>query len=413
MDGLKRNIQGKINDLLNRFPVVAILGARQVGKSTLARQIGSDWKYYDLENHAHFNLINNDPVLFFKENDRKIIIDEAQQSPELFKTLRGVIDQERKLNNRFILTGSASFELVKHISESLAGRIAIIELSSMKMNELRQEPLSSFFNIFEGKVNKKDLSLLKHLKSTRSISEIKQHLLKGGYPDPTIKNDEEFHLDWMENYFNTYINRDMRSLFPQIDLLKYQRVIKMLSSLSGTIINKSEVARSSETSEKSIRDYLQIISGTFFWRELPAYKTSKIKTTLSSSKGHYRDSGLLFFLQNIFTQEELEVYPKLGNAFESFAVEEVMRGVQATKARNLQAYHFRTKAGGEIDLVLEGSFGTVPIEIKYQSHTSKRQLTAMINFIEKLKLPYGIVLNNCETPSLITENIIQIPVGAI
>lgn len=118
-------------------------------------------------------------------------------------------------------------------------------------------------------------------------------------------------------------------------------------------------------------------------------------------------------MQNVFTQEELEIYPKLGNAFESFVVEEVMRGVQATKARKLQAYHFRTKAGGEIDLVLEGSFGILPIEIKYQSNTNKCQLTAMINFIEKHKLPYGIVLNNCEAPSLITENIIQIPVGAI
>lgn len=275
MDGLKRNVQSKINDLLTRVPVVAILGARQVGKSTLARQIGNDWKYYDLENHAHFDLINNDPVLFFKENNQKVILDEAQQSPELFKTLRGVIDQERKINNRFILTGSASFELMKHISESLAGRIAIIELSSIKMNELRQEPLSSFFNIFEEKVSKKDLSLLKNLKSIRSISEIKQHLLRGGYPDPAIKNDKEFHLDWMENYFNTYINRDMRSLFPGIDLLKYQRVIKMLSSLSGTIINKSEVARSSETSENQYVTTLKLFQEHFFGESCPLTKLQK------------------------------------------------------------------------------------------------------------------------------------------
>src|SRR5690606_14396354 len=126
------------------------------------------------------------------------------------------------------------------------------------------------------------------------------------------------------NYFDTYVNRDIRSLFPKIDILKYQRVIQMLSSLSGTIINKSEVARSVETTEKSIRDYLQIISGTFFWRNLPAYKTSKIKTTISSPKGHYQDSGLLFFLQNISTIEELNIYPKLGNVFESFVVEEVL-----------------------------------------------------------------------------------------
>ena len=217
----------------------------------------------------------------------------------------------------------------------------------------------------------------------------------------------------MENYFNTYINRDIRSLFPRIDIIKYQRVIKMLSSISGTIVNKSELARSAETSEKSIRDYLQIISGTFFWRELPAFKTSKIKTITSLPKGHFRDSGLLLFLQNIFTPEALEFYPKLGNVFESFVVEELIRGVQSVAARNLNYYHFRTKAGGEMDLILEGSFGLLPIEIKYQSNTTKKQLTSMINFIELHQLPYGLVVNNCESPAMITDNIMQIPIACL
>ena len=119
------------------------------------------------------------------------------------------------------------------------------------------------------------------------------------------------------------------------------------------------------------------------------------------------------FLQNIFTQEELEFYPKLGNVFESFVVEELIRGVQAVAARNVKTYHFRTKAGGEIDLILEGSFGLLPIEIKYQSNTSKRQLTSMTNFIKLHQLPYGVVVNNCDSPSLITENIIQVPIAAL
>jgi len=390
-----------------------ILGARQCGKSTLSKMLHKKWKYYDLEKAAHFELIENDPSLFFKENSKEVIIDEAQIMPKLFKTLRSVIDEDRTQNGRFILTGSASFELLKNISETLAGRVAIVELSTLKMNEFMQEELSPFFSIFSKKIGQVDLTFLKGLKSTKSIRDIKKYLLKGGYPQPVIQDDEDYFLDWMENYFNTYINRDMRALFPKIDILKYQRVIKMLSSLSGTIVNKSEIGRSVEASEKSIRDYLQIISGTFFWRELPAYKTSKIKTTISSPKGHYRDSGLLFFLQNIFTQDDLEVYPKLGNVFESFVVEEVIRGIQCTKARNLSFSHFRTKGGGEIDLILEGSFGLMPIEVKYQSNTTKKQLTAMINFVEKHELPYGIVINNCETPSLITPKIIQIPIGAL
>ena len=413
MDVLNRNLQTRIEQLSANFPIIVILGVRQCGKSTLAKTVGRDWKYYDLENLNHLERISSDPVLFFKENSDHVIVDEAQIHPPLFATLRGVVDEQRENNGRFILTGSASFELMKNVSESLAGRVAIIELEPMKMNELEGEPLSAFFSLFEKRLSRYDLDELRSLKSTRTIKDLNHYLLKGGYPQPVLRADSDFFFDWMENYFNTYINRDMRSLFPRIDIIKYQRVIKMLSSISGTIVNKSELARSAETSEKSIRDYLQIISGTFFWRELPAFKTSKIKTITSLPKGHFRDSGLLLFLQNIFTPEALEFYPKLGNVFESFVVEELIRGVQAVAARNLNHYHFRTKAGGEIDLILEGSFGLLPVEIKYQSNTTKKQLSSMINFIELHQLPYGLVVNNCESPAMITENIMQIPIACL
>ena len=109
----------------------------------------------------------------------------------------------------------------------------------------------------------------------------------------------------------------------------------------------------------------------------------------------------------------MDVYPKLGNAFEAFIVEEIIRGIDATKAKNTSFSHFRTKAGAEIDLVVEGSFGLLPVEIKYGSNTTKKQLLGMINFIETLELPYGIVVNNCDEPSLITEKIIQIPAGCL
>ena len=279
MDVLTRNLEHRIQNLHTNFPIVVILGVRQCGKSTLAKVIGRDWKYYDLENLSHFSLISNDPVLFFKENNEKVIIDEAQIYPELFSTLRGVVDEDRNNNGRFILTGSASFELMRDVSETLAGRVAIIELAPFKMNEFESVALSTFFRIFEKKLSLDDLEDMKQIRPSRSIADIKRYLLKGGYPQPVLRNNDGFLLDWMENYFSTYINRDMRSLFPRIDILKYQRVIKMLSSISGTIVNKSEVARSAETTEKSVRDYLQIISGTFFWRELPAFKTSRIKTT--------------------------------------------------------------------------------------------------------------------------------------
>ena len=367
----------------------------------------------DLENPVHRESLHSDPMLFLQENLERVIFDEIQLEPGLFGVLRSVIDQNRSQNGRFILSGSSSFELNKSISQSLAGRIALVECSPMKMNELKGETLGDFYGIFEGKLSKKDLGAIKSLAPTKTVGEVKHFLLKGGYPQPLVKNDSQYHRDWMENYFSTYINRDMRSLFPSMDILKYRRVIKMLSRLSGTILNKSEIARSAETSEKSVRDYLEIVSGTFFWRTLPAYKTSKMKTTLSSPKGHYRDSGLLFYLQNIFSREELDFYPHLGNAYESFVAEEIIRGIQSVNGGHLQPWHFRTKAGGEIDLILEGSFGLLPVEIKYRSHVKKAELATMQNFIKVHKLPYGLVVSNCQTPSLVGENIVQIPAGCL
>ena len=413
MDIISRNLRPKITRLLKEFPAVAILGVRQCGKSVLSQMAGKGWKYMDMEKTEHREKLSSDPQLFFKENPSKIIIDEVQNCPELFPVLRSIIDERREQNKRFILTGSSSFELNKNISESLAGRVAMVECAPLKMNEFLKEELSEFYEIFEKKLSKKDLNQLKKIRPSKNIQQIKHALLKGGYPQPLLRDKEEYHLDWMENYFNTYITRDMRALFPSIDILKYQRVIKMLSSLSGTIVNKSEIARSVETSEKAVRDYLQIISGTFFWRELPAYKSKKFKTSLSSPKGHYRDSGLLFYLQKIFSQEELDFYPRLGNAYESFVVEELIRGVQAKNARGILAWHFRTKSGEEIDLILEGSFGLLPVEIKYRSYTTKQEVKAMEKFIVRHKLPYGIVINNSDSPSLISENILQIPAGCL
>ena len=299
MDGKKRNQLNKIRRLLCSFPLVVILGPRQCGKSTLAKMLGKDWKYFDLEKPSHYQQISNDPELFFREYPDKVIIDEAQISPKIFEVLRGVIDSDRSKKGRFLLTGSSSFELMTQISESLAGRIALVELSPFKMNEFNDEPASDFFGLFNQKIKIENLGDLKNLTSRKSIKEIKHYLLWGGYPEPTLSKSETFRLDWQENYYDTYINRDMRALFPRLDLIKYRRVVGMLASLSGTIINKSDIARSVETSEKTCRDYLDIISGTFFWRDLEAFQTPKIKTTMKLPKGHFRDSGMALFLQNI------------------------------------------------------------------------------------------------------------------
>lgn len=413
MDGIKRYWEERARNLFHNFPVVAILGARQVGKTTLARMLGRNFHYVDLELPSDLGRLRDDPELFFQSHPDQLIIDEAQELPVLFKILRSVIDKDRTRKGRFIITGSASFDLMKNISESLAGRIAVLELSAFKFAELHELKLPTIYSILNDFDSKYVLKSLLNLTPNVSLATLQHSFLLGGYPEPVLSKSREFHKDWMENYYDSYINRDMRRLHPRLDLVRYRRVVGMLSSLSGTIVNRSEIARSTEISEKAVRDYMEIIEGTYFWRSLPSFLTSKIKTTVKLPKGFFRDSGLALFLQNVDSLKKLEVFPKLGNFFESFVVEEMIRGIEAIGMRNLRLYHFRTKAGGEIDLIVESMSGLIPIEVKYASHTQAKKLTAMTNFIDLHKLDLGIVINNCPKPSMVTDKIIEIPATCV
>ena len=179
--------------------MVSIVGARQVGKTTLSKALRPGWKYFDLENPNDFDLISRDPVLFFQQFQKDVIIDEAQLCPELFETMRGVIDAKRECLGRFILTGSSSTELLTKISESLAGRVATIELGTLKANEFYRTPLSGFYNLFEQKLDKN------YLVKGKSVLE-NEHMhflwLKGGYPEPILKNDQFFYEQWQQKLYH-------------------------------------------------------------------------------------------------------------------------------------------------------------------------------------------------------------------
>lgn len=411
---IRRNLKEKGTRLLGNFPAFVILGARQAGKSTFARQLAANWLYLDLENPTDAERVLNNPDLFFTDHPAYVILDEVQAHPEIFNILRGVIDRNRSQAGRFILTGSASFELLVRVSESLAGRVAMVEMHPLTQNEVQEKPRAVFFDLFDNPLTTESKDYLLELDPGAEGSLFtREAMLQGGYPEPALRSDVDFRMDWYENYFTTYIQRDILSLFPKLDLLRYRRVIQMLSHVSHSMINRSEIARSIEASEKSVRDYLEIIEGTYFWRSLPAFQTSKIKTTAKMPKGHFRDTGLCCFLQNIHSADTLETYPRLGNLFEGFVVEEIIRGLEAGTARRLEYSHFRTKAGGEIDLIVEGSFGCLPIEVKYGSNTRSTELRAMQNFIEIHDLPLGVVVNHSPRPSRITENIVQVPVSCL
>ena len=345
------------------FPVVAFIGSRQCGKSTLVQNIRPDWKYYDLERPDDYQLITSDPLGFFARQSDKTIIDEAQQYPELFKVLRGIIDQDRQAAGRFLLTGSSSPEIVKGLSQSMAGRIATVELSPFKAVEFYEKPLPKIYSLLAQ--NTSDLDRISGLKPNLDIRQVYDHWQLGGYPEPRIKGSytPEFHGLWMDEYFSDYIRRDIQRLFPRINPHNFRLFIQTLSFHSGKIINQSDIARALEVSSVTSKEYLEIIHNTFIWRNLKSYEKNRLKKVQKMPKGFFRDQGLLHHLLKINSLDTLLIHPVAGASFESFVIEEIIRAFQCTLTFGIDFHFYRTRDKSEIDLIIDAPFGVIPIEI--------------------------------------------------
>jgi predicted AAA+ superfamily ATPase len=388
------------------YPAVVLIGARQVGKTTILKQVLPDAKLFDLEDDQDFNLCENDPAIIFKDYPKPIVFDEAQLSKNLFKALRVEIDRTRE-NGQFLLSGSSSPELLENISETLAGRIAIVEIPCLNFSESHSCKLSTLMEKISNQERIKDLD---SLTSTENVFE---SCLYGGYPLPFLKRkDLDFFDSWFDNYFKTYIERDVRSLFPTLKLDSYKKFIRMLAQSSGDIINFSDFARSLDVSQPTIKKYIEIAEGTFIWRTLTSYTKNPRKTVIKMPKGHLRDSGLLCFLLGIHTIEQLKNHQSFGRIWESFIIEQLIKTAQIYHAK-LSYYFYRTKAKAEIDLVLEGRFGLIPIEIKSGVSTTQKQLITLKNFIEENECPFAIVINRGDEIKFLAERVLQIPVNFI
>ena len=414
MNTVNRNLQARVEELLKLFPVVAILGARQSGKTTLSKMsTNKSWSYFDMEKGDDYDFITKDFPFFFKEYPHKVIIDEAQESKQLFRELRSVIDDNRKKKGRFIITGSSSPELSSKLSETLAGRVAILELGTLKMNERYSLPLSNFYKIIKETPAKKQVSALMNLKTNLKYDDVMEHFLSGGYPEPVLSLNKEFRLQWMDNYMRTYVERDTAKLFPGLNNIDYRRFISILAELSGSIVNRAEIARTLSVSEPTVRNYLDISEGTFIWYNLCSFQKSTSKSITKMARGYIRDSGLSNYLLKINDRERLLRHPGTGMSFEAFVTEEIKNGFKGVGDSQIDYYYFRTKNGAEVDLIIDTPAAVIPIEIKLGISVKKNQLYSLTQFINDNNCPYGILLNNSNEIKKLTEKIIQIPASYI
>jgi predicted AAA+ superfamily ATPase len=233
----------------------------------------------------------------------------------------------------------------------------------------------------------------------------------GGFPEPLLKNNTLFYKQWMENYISNYVSRDIRGLFPKLNIHNFKRFLSLLAQFSGHQQNLSEMARALEISSTTVKDYLDIIHLTFIWRNLDPFEKNSLKKVQKSKKGFFRDQGFLHYFLKIKSLDDLLIHPVAGFSFESFAIEEIIRGIQTTMETQLEFSYYRTIDKSEVDLVIDGPFGIVPIEIKLGSSTPKKSLWGLENLIKDMNLNYGIVVNNASKIELLSDRIIQIPIN--
>ena len=403
MDRINKSL---LNELLQLFPCVAIIGVRQCGKTTLLSQLPKNWEKFDLEKGSDLEIVSRDPDLFLRLHPNQTAIDEAQLLPEIFSSLRVAIDSDRKRKGRFIITGSSSPELITNISESLAGRVAIIELAPFTFGETQKLLTPQVGKLISNLITIDELDT-----SSISAKRLKvqhQYWLRGGYPEQWLENNQRFSKLWFQNYVKTYLNRDILRLFPNLNHRKFKVFLQMLSNLSGTIINYSNIARALGVSQPTVREYLNIAHGTFIWRHIPSYEKNALKRVVKHPKGYVRDSGLLHFFLHLHSENDLLSHPSFGSSWEGMVIEELIRSLDSL-GTSFDYYHYRTSGGAEVDLVLEGEFGLVPVEIKYGQRVTLRELKGIRGFMNDHKCKFGLVINNDEKICQYDENLYGIP----
>ena len=331
MDGyIKRKVSEKFSRHIREYPVVALLGPRQTGKSTLAKKIINKTPkgvYLDLERPSHLRKLEN-PEYFFTHNKNSLIcLDEIQRSPEIFPLLRSLVD-ERKKNGQFLILGSASENLLKQNGESLAGRISYLEMTPFTLLELSEKKIENLW-------------------------------LRGGFPKSFLNKNETASAEWRENYIRTFLERDIPQLGLRISTQSMGRLWSMLAYSQGQTLNASKIAGSLGVSSQTISSYIDILEKTFLIRILRPFATNLKKRFIKSPKIYLRDSGILHSLLGIDSMNELFGHPVFGSSFEGFVIENIISSLP-----RWQFYFYRTKAGAEIDLLMVRGSRRLAIEIK-------------------------------------------------
>jgi len=334
---IERRHRATVEGLMQRHPAVALLGPRQSGKTTLALEIGQGRSsvYLDLESPSDLVKLKEPELYLVGHEDKMVILDEVQRVPDLFKVLRGLIDAGRRRGHRvgrFLLLGSASIDLLKQSSETLAGRIAHSELTPFDMLEV-----------------------------VKTSADMNRHWLRGGFPDSFLAPDDRSSAEWRELFIRTYLERDIPQLGPRVPAETLRRFWTMLAHEQGGLLNAARISQGLAVSGHTVARYLDLLVDLLLVRRLTPWISNTGKRMVKSPRVFVRDSGIVHALLGLETLDKLLGHPVVGASWEGYVIENLL----STAPANAQAGFYRTSAGAEIDLVLSMGDGRLwAIEIK-------------------------------------------------
>ncbi|MCX7756399.1 MAG: ATP-binding protein [Anaerolineales bacterium] len=368
-------LQQAIQTALQRSRVVALIGARQTGKTTLARQFVplSSVNYFDLEDPVSL-LRLEEPMTTLRSLTGTVVIDEIQRRPDLFPLLRVLSDRD-PLPARFLILGSASPDLLRAASESLAGRMEIVSVSGFRLAEI-------------------------------GAQNMERHWLRGGFPLSFLAQSEEDSLAWRKNFTQLLLERDLPLWGARVSTTTLLRFWMMLAHYHGQVWNAAEPARALGISQTSARNYLDLLEGVFMVRVLPPWHENLSKRQVKAPKIYFRDSGLLHFLLGIRSVLDLQVHPKSGASWEGYAMEEVLKALQPQ-----EAYFWATHNGAELDLFLVHQGRRLGVECKRMD--APRLTPSMRAALEDLRLDRLLVFYPGERAYPLTERVWVLPLIAL
>jgi hypothetical protein len=337
---IPRSAEQRLRKLATQFPAVIVLGPRQCGKTTLARHFVKG-RYFDLERPSDLQVFAGDVEYALRQLDGTLIFDEAQALPELFPVLRSLIDEARRVRGRFYLLGSVSQELVQNISETLAGRVAILELTPFLYSEIAGRRGIKLDTLWQ----------------------------RGGFPDAFLARGTHQWLAWQEAYLRTFVERDIARHRLAVTAADVRRLMTMLAHSHGGVVNYSNLGRSLGYSYHTVQNLLDLLEGYFVVRRLAPYHANLGKRLVKAPKAYIRDSGVLHHLLGIKDLDALVTSPARGNSFEGFMIEQIM-ALENLYVPGSGCYFFRTHTGVEIDLVIDRGQSRIGFEIKAGVSTS-------------------------------------------